>query len=207
MDGKSHFEICMEGLRKIQKTDCVVQEFSRDNKTNKLLVNDDNKVIKELGNKFDKYLHISLEDENHQLHCALINSRSVGNKAQYIFQLKTVNDLDLLVIAETWLFVDEKAEVSLITPNGYTTFSKSRAVKGGGVAVICCDQFKCFIHVNDFQSFEYFQLDVLVKNKRFSLFPVYRPELNTVSMDTFFLKFSFLRGEISTIAHEFSLSW
>ena len=117
----------------------------------------------------------------------------------------TENDFDLLVITATWLFGDEKAKVSLITPNDYTTFSKSRGSrKGGGVAVICYDQFKCFIieNLNESQSFEYFQPAVLVKNKSFSLFPVNRPEPNTASMGTFFLEFSFLLEEISIIANE-----
>ena len=112
-----------------------------------MLVTGGNKVIKVLGDEFDKYLHIntvSLEEENHQLHCVLINSRSVGNKAAHIIELITGNDLDLLVMTETWLFGAEKARVSLIIPNGYTTYSKSRdSREGGGVAVICRNQFKC----------------------------------------------------------------
>ena len=53
------------------------------------------------------------------------------------------------------VFGDENTKVSLITPNGYTTFGKSRdSRKGGGVAVICRDQFKCFMtgNVNDILS-------------------------------------------------------
>ena len=65
-------------------------------------------IIKESNDKFDKHLHINtvnLEDENHQLHCALIYSRSVGNKAPHTIELITENDLDLLVIAEMWFLV------------------------------------------------------------------------------------------------------
>ena len=64
--------------------------------------------------------------------------------------------------------------MGLLTPYGYTTFTKPRdGRKGGGVAVFCRDQFRCSIpeNVSYFQSFEYFQLYVLVKNKSFSLFP------------------------------------
>ena len=148
---------------------------------------------------------MNVDTENHHLHCTLINSRSVGNKAPHINDLITENKLDFLIISETWLCDDDIAKVSLITPNGYTTFTKSRdGRKGGGVAVICRDQFICSIpeNVNDFQSFEYFQLDVLVKNKSFSLFPVYRPEPNIATMSTFFLEFSTLLEEISIIPHE-----
>ena len=40
-----------------------------------------------------------------------------------------------------------------------------------------------------------------MKNKSFSLFPVYRPEPDIATMSTFFLEFSTLLEEISIIAH------
>ena len=61
-------------------------------KQTQLLVNYDNIVIKESRDKFDKHLHINtvnIDNENHQLHCKLINSRSVGNKAPHIIDLIT----------------------------------------------------------------------------------------------------------------------
>ena len=128
------------------------------------------------GSSENQLVAIAAPSENDicQIHCALINARSVGNKAPHIIDLLTENELDVLVITETWLFSDESAKVNSITPTGYTTFSKARDDRrGGGVAVICRDWFKCVLNDNssDFQSFEYFQLDILVKNKKFSLFP------------------------------------
>ena len=93
----------------------------------------------------------------------------------------------------------------MILRNGYTTFTKSRdGRKGGGVAVIYRDQFRGSIpeNVNGFQSFKYFQFDDLLKNKSFSLFPVYRPKPIIATMSTFFHEFSTLLEEISILAHE-----
>ena len=67
---------------------------------------------------------MNLEDENHHLRYALINPRSLGNRVPYVIELIIGNDLDLLVITETWLFNNENAKVSLITPNGYTIISR-----------------------------------------------------------------------------------
>ena len=151
----------MEGSRKSKKRTTPLKNSQEITKQSQLLV-------KESSDKFDKHLHINavnVDNENHQLHCALINSRSVGNKAPHIIDLITENKLDFLIITETWLCDDTIAKVRLITPNGFTTFIKSRdGRKGGGVAVISRDQFRCSIpeNVTAFQSFEYFQLDVLV---------------------------------------------
>ena len=142
----------MEGSRKSKKRITPRKNSQEITKQSQLLVNYVNNVIKESSDKFDKYLHINavnVDNENHQLHCALINSRSVGNMVPHIIDLITENKLDFLIITGTWLCDDDIAKVSLIIPNGYTTFTKSRdGRKGGGVAVICRDQFRYSISEN-----------------------------------------------------------
>ena len=76
--------------------------------------------------------------------CALINARSVGNKAPNNIEFITENNLDILVITETWLFSEEIAKLKAITPGGYESYSAPRdARNGGGVAIICRNVLKC----------------------------------------------------------------
>ena len=109
------------------------------------------------------------------------------------------------MITETWLYSDQDAKMKAITPEGYDIFSNSRdSRKGGGVAIVCRRELRCRIidSSNKFTSFEYFQLDISANNKTMSLFPIYRPEPNMVSMDTFFSEFSSYLEMISILSHE-----
>ena len=76
----------------------------------------------------------------------MINARSVGNKAPNIIEFITENNLDILVITETWLFSEEIAKLKAITPGGYEPYSAPRdARNGGGVVIICRNVLKCRI--------------------------------------------------------------
>ena len=55
--------------------------------------------------------------------CALINARSVGNKSSQVLDLIMENNLDILVITETWLFSGEQAKLNMITPEGYISLN------------------------------------------------------------------------------------
>ena len=109
------------------------------------------------------------------------------------------------MITETWLYSDQDAKMKAITPEGYDICSNSRdSRKGGGVAIVCRRELRCKIidSSTKFTSFEYFQLDISANNKTMSLFPIYRPEPNMVSMDTFFSEFSSYLEMISILSHE-----
>ena len=76
--------------------------------------------------------------------CGLLNPWSVNGKESIISELITDNDLDLLVLNETWWPADEiKSDVSrgLITPNSYSVLQTPRLGRGGGIAVIFRDNF------------------------------------------------------------------
>ena len=78
--------------------------------------------------------------------CALINARSAGNKAPNIIEFITENNLDILVITETWLFSEEITKLKAITPGGYGPYSVPRDARMGGVvAIICRNVLKCRI--------------------------------------------------------------
>ena len=140
-----------------------------------------------------------------KLNCGLINARSVSNKAPNIIDTILKNRLHLLVITETWLFSGDIAKMNEITPDGYTLFSNPRDDRrGGGVGIICVNETKCVMEESDrkFKSFEYLQLDILVENKKISVFPIYRPEPNLVAMNVFFEEFSNLLERICIIPND-----
>ena len=79
--------------------------------------------------------------KNRLLHTkiGLLNAWSVNKKESFISEVITDNDLDLLVVSETWWPNDEKkSEVSrgLITPKSYELLHTPRSGRGGGLAVI-----------------------------------------------------------------------
>ena len=148
---------------------------------------------------------IKKDTRNSQLSCSLINARSVGNKIPHILYLILENELDILVITETWLYSSQTALMNAITPEGYTIFSNPRDDRvGGGVAIICRKDFRCEIKgcPSLSKSFEYFQLDMIFNSKTVSIFPVYRPEPNTENMNTFFHEFSSLLETLTIVPHD-----
>ena len=135
----------------------------------------------------------------------MINARSVGNKAPNIIEFITENNLDILVITETWLFSEEIAKLKAITPGGYEPYSAPRdARKGGGVGIICRNVLKCKVKEFNcgFHSFECIQLDVNGNNKSYSLYPLYRSEPNNETMGKFLDEFSTLLEEISVVTQD-----
>ena len=139
------------------------------------------------------------------LNCLLVNARSVCNKAASIIDLIIENNLDILIITETWLYSDQDANIKAITPEGYNVFSNCRdSRKGGGVDIVCRRELTCRLidSSSNFRSFECFQLDISANNKTMSIFPIYRPEPSMVSMSTFFREFSSYMEMLSILSHE-----
>ena len=96
-----------------------------------------------------------------KLHCGLINSRSVSNKAPNIIDTILKNKLHLLILTETWLFSRDIAKMNEITPDGYTLFSKSRDDRrGGGVWIICINEMKCEMKNGD-RKFQIFRISTV----------------------------------------------
>ena len=141
--------------------------------------------------------------------CALINARSVGNKAANIIELILEYELDLLIITETWLNSEDDAKMKEITPSGYTLFSHSRDCRrGGGLAVLCRSNLKCEMKKcsKGYESFELMQLEITKENKHVSLFAIYRPEPNNSTMKAFFNEFEDLMEKASVIRNELLIS-
>ena len=67
----------------------------------------------------------------------LCNARSVRCKAAQIRNLIIDNDIDILVITETWLSPQDDVILGRITPEGYSALHQGRENRGGGgVAIV-----------------------------------------------------------------------
>ena len=114
------------------------------------------------------------------------------------------NNLDIFVIAETWLFSGEQAKLNMITPEGYISFSKPRDErKGGGIAIICQNELKCETKNRTFHatSFEFLHLGITINNKYFSLYTIYRLEPNVEKMSVFFDEFATYLENWTLVSH------
>ena len=73
-----------------------------------------------------------------QVHFCLINARSVKNKNTTIYQFIVDNDIDILVITETWLHPGDadRHVINALTPPGYTVKHVARDTGYVGVAIV-----------------------------------------------------------------------
>ena len=144
----------------------------------------------------------SINCGNEGLSCALINARSVGNKSSQVLDLIMENNLDILVITETWLFSGEQAKLNMITPEGYISFSKPRDERKG--AIICQNELKCETKNSSFHptSFEFLHIGITINNKYLSLYTIYRPEPNVEKMSVFFDEFATYLENWTLVSHD-----
>ena len=73
---------------------------------------------------------------------ALINSRSVRNKAELIRDYIVNRDLDIVCITKTWLSTSDTAVINALTPEGYNFHHLPHTdLRGGGVGVLYKSSF------------------------------------------------------------------
>ena len=64
-------------------------------------------------------------------HFALLNCRSISDKAPYLNEMITDNNLDIFLLTETWQVPEDFLQLNLLTPDGYKYLSKPvNMVKG-----------------------------------------------------------------------------
>lgn len=125
-------------------------------------------------------------DENSLLKVFLINARSVCNKSHEIADFIVEEDIDILLITETWLSkATESNRVVLgnLVPAGYSIHHIPRAGRrGGGVGLV----FKSSLDIKkqdtaSYTSFEHVEALLRAGNDCFRLSVIYRPPLGTKS--------------------------
>jgi hypothetical protein len=119
-----------------------------------------------LGVNFKSLIPVPVVDKvgvNHKLSIGLLNCQSVKNKATIISDFLCENDLDVLLLNETWLRsgATDKRVIGDLVPDGYSFKHKARnnGSRGGGVGILFRDslsykQKPSSINASSFESME-----------------------------------------------------
>ena len=142
------------------------------------------------------------------LEFAVINARSIRNKAIVICDYVVENNIDILAITETWLREnDDLDSIGNITPDGYKFISCPRKSGiGGGVALLFKSQLnakKCEVH--SFNTFELLEVTCVLSNKPVHIYVVYRPPPNNkngLKSSDFFDEFTSFASAIAASHHD-----
>ncbi|KAK3528942.1 hypothetical protein QTP70_014153 [Hemibagrus guttatus] len=88
---------------------------------------------------------------------ALLNTRSLANKATLLNDMIIERKLDMLLLTETWQSPNGFMELNLLTPPGYYHLSEPRLTgRGGGLAAVIKNKYKTInIDFHAVVSFEY----------------------------------------------------
>lgn len=99
------------------------------------------------------------------MRCALLNTRSLTDKASVLNYIIIDANLDMLLLTETWQVPNFFFHLNLLTPPGYIYLSQPRLHRrGGGLAVVCRESINISkIEFHDVASFEYLALKMTDK--------------------------------------------
>uniref|UniRef100_A0A8C1UC21 Reverse transcriptase domain-containing protein n=1 Tax=Cyprinus carpio TaxID=7962 RepID=A0A8C1UC21_CYPCA len=99
---------------------------------------------------------ISQQSGLNTLRVALINTRSLTNKTFILKDFFISHSLDFLLLTETWVKPGDNSAFTELLPPRCGFFSSPRVSgRGGGVATVFKDNFKCrLLSINDYSCFE-----------------------------------------------------
>ena len=135
--------------------------------------------------------HSSLPNTTTPLRIALFNAQSVSSTQQASKRTEIVefiqdNDLDILILTETWLKENgDDSAIADLTPVNYFLKSFPRsAIRGGGIAVIFKNSLSSHVSFSTVlpfthPSYECVQVTLALHKKSVQLFCIYRPPPNT----------------------------
>ncbi|KAL0147744.1 hypothetical protein M9458_056950 [Cirrhinus mrigala] len=106
-------------------------------------------------------------------HFALLNCRSISDKAPYLNEIITDKKLDIFLLTETWQAPANFLQLNLLAPDGYKYLARPRLRgKGGGLAVIYRDSLRMKqLDFHNTNSFEY----MVLKADCLTIILLYRP--------------------------------
>ena len=130
-------------------------------------------------------VHIQLGAEQNlssNVRIATVNARSVKNKLDLILETSNLENLDFLVISETWIGEDDAAWISTscLDNNNYRINPINRQGKQrGGVALLHKDRYQVTrdLKVPQLDLLEYVIWTTRVRNKTLTIVGVYNPPL------------------------------
>ena len=129
----------------------------------------------------------------------LLNSRSINNKEDSIYELICDNKLDFLALTETWCNDYSTVSLGQITPPGYNILHTNRPHRGGGVALVYRETYKARLekgHV--YSSFEHQTVSLYFSSETLRITTVYLPR--GVFSSTFNTEFSELLSTLQSLS-------
>ena len=148
----------------------------------------------------------------------LWNARSTRNKSVELTDYIYVNDVDIMIIVESWLNESDDVVIGECTPSGYTFLNmpSDSVNRGGGIALLFKTPLKMLIKQSDsvYDTFEY--AHVTNKSNSINFVIVYRPSPSsdnhlTNSMflrefEQFVIEISLLPGKLILLG-DFNVHW
>ncbi len=133
------------------------------------------------------------------------NARSLRNKTYLTCDYIIENDVDVMIITESWLKSDELVIIGECTPPGYTFLSKPRVSNnyGGGIAVIFKEPLKLSFNepnIRSVSTFEYACVSDPTNQTR--IFTIYRPPPsaeNGLKTSEFLIEFNAFLEDVSSL--------
>jgi len=146
---------------------------------------------------------------NKKLTCAYMNVRSLNNKTEYIKNIAIDNDLDCLLLTETWLSnnsVRNEQILGELIPESYKFMHIPRPRgRGGGVGVLYKESLRLkntTCEAKQFSSMEYLECTTKANSKLIRFLVIYRPpptSTNNASNSKFIKDFAtLLSGYLTT---------
>ena len=115
-------------------------------------------------------------DECSGTKCAILNSRSINNKEDSIYELIVDNSLDFLALTETWCSDNSTVSLGHITPPGYYIIQTQRPTRGGGVALIFRDTYnRRRVNTGKYETFEHQTVSLHSTNVTLCVTTIYVP--------------------------------
>ena len=140
---------------------------------------------------------------------ALINARSVRNKADIIVDYIVEHDFDIICFTETWLSGNDAATIAAITPDGYDfRHLPRRNRRGGGVGILYKMTFHlCSLTPLPAKTFEGIEVVLRVRpTSTVRIVTIYRPPSsgkNTTPFSEFITEFSHVLDRAATRPTEY----
>ena len=143
-----------------------------------------------------KYTKLSSKSQSYLKFCVW-NAQSLGNKMDLVHDYRVEHDLDLMLFTESWLKLNDTAEIGQLENFGQYNFitQPRNQRKGGGIGCL----YKSKLMVKKLESpiasksFEHLVLSLEISGKHIIILLIYRPEpsaKNRYTMSEFFNDFS-----------------
>ena len=164
---------------------------------------------KQTGSNASNLLTIKTDSRAIPAKLALINARSVRNKADIIVDYVVEHDFDIVCITETWLSGNDAASIAAITPDGYDFRHLPRPNRrGGGVSILFKTSFHlCSVTPLPAKTFEGIEVVLRVRpTSTVRIVTIYRPPSsgkNTTLFSEFISEFSRVLDRAATRPTEY----